>query len=81
MKQKDILMIVVVVIVSGFISFFLARTLFLSPKESQVKAEVVDAISTQFVSPSNKYFNQTSINPTQQIQIGDTSNATPFTGR
>lgn len=81
MKQKDIALIVVVVIISGLLSFFVGRLLFANPKDKQVKAEVVDAISTVFIQPSSKYFNPNSVNPTQLIRIGDNSNVTPFNGQ
>lgn len=78
MKQKDIALILVIAIVSGAISFFVARTLFATDKDRQMKAEVVDALSTEFEQPSNKYFNSNSINPTLQIQIGNDVNVNPF---
>lgn len=81
MKQKDIALILIVVIFSGMLSFFIGRMLFATPEDRQVKAEVVDVITTEFNQPSSKYFNDKSVNPTQVIQIGDNSNITPFNGR
>ncbi len=81
MKQKDIAIIIAVMAVSGLLSFFVGRFLFATPEDRQMKAEVVDRISTDFVQPSSKYYNDKSINPTQPIQIGDGSNNSPFTGR
>lgn len=81
MKQKDIALILVVMIFSGMLSFFAARFLFATPADRIVKAEVVDPITSDFNRPDNKYFNDTSINPTQLIRIGDNSNVTPFNGR
>jgi hypothetical protein len=81
MKQKDIALILVCVIVSGFISFFIARAVFGSSGERQVKAEVVSPIVSEFSRPSDKYFNENSVNPTQLIQIGSSANTTPYTGR
>jgi hypothetical protein len=78
MKQKDIALILVIVIVSGMMSFFVARMLFTTDKDRQMKAEVVDPISMEFEQPSNKYFNANSLNPTLQIQIGNDVNVTPF---
>ncbi len=79
MKQKDIAIIIVIVAVSGVVSFFAGRLLFNKPQNRQVQAEVVDAISTDFNRPSNKYFNESSIDPTEQVQIGQGTNAAPFT--
>jgi hypothetical protein len=81
MKQKDIALILIIVVVSGMMSFFVSRWLFVSPKDRQMKAEVVDAISTDFQQPNPSYFNPQSINPTQLVRIGDSANVSPFSGR
>jgi hypothetical protein len=78
MKQKDIAMIILIAGVAGLASFFISHAVFASSSSRQQKAEVVDAISTQFTLPSSKYFNDKSIDPTQLIQIGDGSNNNPF---
>ena len=78
MKQKDILTIVVIVIISAVFSFILSNALISSPKNRQQKVEVVDPIGAEFVRPDNKYFNDKSINPTQKIQIGDSTNTNPI---
>lgn len=78
MKQKDILLIVVVVIVSGTVAFFVSSWLFKVPKAQQTMVEVVDPISADFVQPDTRYFNAGSIDPTKNITIGDDQNPTPF---
>lgn len=78
MKQKDIAMIIVVVFISGVLSFLISDMLFGKPAERQQKAEVVDVITSDFSLPSDKYFNSNSIDPTQLIEIGDTNNPNPF---
>lgn len=80
MKQKDIALIIVVTVISGIISFFVSNTLFASPEDRQQKVEVVEQISASFPTPSNKYFNSESINPTELIQIGTSTNPNPFNG-
>lgn len=80
MKQKDIALIIVVAAISGLVSFFVAQYFFLKPESKQLKAEFVQPITTDFNSPDSKYFNSSSINPTQQIQIGDGTNTTPYNG-
>jgi hypothetical protein len=80
MKQKDILLIVVIAIVSGVISLFVSKLIFVTPANRQQNVETVPAISTTFTQPSTKYFNSQSVDPTQLIQIGDSSNSTPFNG-
>ena len=78
MKQKDLALIAVIVIISATASFFLSSKLFGSPKNRNVQVEVVEPISADFSEPNKKFFNDTSLNPTQQIQIGDGGNQTPF---
>ncbi len=81
MKQKDLALILIIVIVSGMLSFFISKWLFASPENTQVKAEVVDVISTEFVQPDKDYFGPQSTNPTRVIRIGDGTNTTPFNGQ
>lgn len=81
MKQKDMLLIGVVVIVSGTLSFVLSNILFGNQKKNIVKAEVVEAITSDFNEPDKRYFNKDSIDPTQNISIGENSNAQPFSDK
>ncbi len=78
MKQKDILTVVVIVIISATFSFVISNLLINTPKNQQQKVEVVEPIGAEFVRPDSKYFNDKSINPTQKIQIGDSTNTKPF---
>jgi len=80
MKQKDLVLIIVIVFVSGVLSFFVSQFFFASPKNRQQKVEVVDAITSDFPTPDSKYFNKDAVNPTQLIQIGDSNNPNPFNG-
>jgi hypothetical protein len=78
MKQKDIAMVVFIAGIAAIASFFISKAVFASAGNRAQKAEVVDVITTDFVKPSTKYFNSNSIDPTQLIQIGDSSNTNPF---
>ncbi len=78
MKQKDIVVIVGVVVISGIASYFLSNALFAAPKNRKTQVEVVEAISPDFSQPDKNYFNSSSIDPTQPITIGDNQNPTPF---
>lgn len=80
MKQKDIALIIIIVFISGIASFFISNTLFASSSSRQQKVEKVEAITADFPSPSKKYFNSQSIDPTQLIQIGNSTNPDPFNG-
>lgn len=79
MKQKDIVLIIVVVFISGLLSFFISGWLIGDPESQPMEAEIVDVISTDFNDPDPRHFNNESINPTRLIRIGDEQgNETPF---
>ncbi len=78
MKQKDIILIVIVVVITGLATFFLSNLLFASPKSRTTKVEVVEVINPDFQKPDIKYFNTGSLDPTQPISIGDNQNPKPF---
>jgi hypothetical protein len=77
-KQKDIMLIAVLVIVSGVVSLLVSRFFFAKPADRQQQVEIVDVITSDFPTPPVKYFNNSSIDPTQSVQIGDNANANPF---
>lgn len=81
MKQKDILLIVVVVFISALISFAMTKLLISTPKNRNQLVEVVQPISANFPDANKKYFNEQSIDPTQIIKIGDSSNPQPFSNK
>lgn len=78
MKQKDLILVIVMVFIGAVISFVVSRWLFASPKNTKQSAEIVDVIGPEFTNPSSRYFNANSVNPTQQIEIGGSSNPNPF---
>lgn len=80
MKQKDWLLIIAIAVVSGIFSFIISGRIFVTPANRQQAVEVVDAITPEFKTPDNKYFNTQSVNPAQTIQLGTGGNANPFNG-
>lgn len=78
MKQKDLVLILVVAAVAAIFSLILTQTLFVSKESKEMTAEVVEPINSTFNEPDPKVFNEKAINPTQLIQIGDTNNPNPF---
>jgi hypothetical protein len=77
MKEKDIALIIAIVAVSSFLSFFISNK-FISPPERNQKAAVVERITDEFKEPNEDFFNESSINPTQIIQIQGEANPNPF---
>jgi hypothetical protein len=80
MRQKDIALIVVIVLISAVVSLFVSKAIFASPKNRQQQVEVVQPITSDFPKPDKKYFNQQSFDPTQLITIGQNANTDPFSG-
>ncbi len=80
MKQKDVALIIVITFISAIVSFFVSNKLFVTPSNRQQQVEVVDVISPNFQNPDKKYFNASSIDPTQASQVGTGSNQNPFNG-
>lgn len=77
MKQKDIALIIVISFISAVIALFVSKAVFPAQKRHE-PAEVVDAITADFPTLDQKYFNNASLNPTKLIKIGDSSNTKPF---
>jgi hypothetical protein len=78
MKQKDIAVIVASGIVAAIFSLILTQVVFVPKETKQLKAEIIEPISSEFPQPDKAVFNQNAINPTQLIQIGDGTNPNPF---
>lgn len=78
MKQKDIAIIAVAVIISGTLSYIISSKLFAIPQNQEAEVEVVEPITADFTQPDSRYFNKDSIDPTQPIKIGDSQNNQPF---
>ena len=78
MKQKDWALVLVMAFIGAVISVFVSHLLFSSPKNHNQTAEVVDPITASFSTPPTQYFNQNSINPTQNVQFGNGTNPNAF---
>lgn len=78
MKQKDIVLIVIVAFFTGVVSFFVSQAVFTSKNARSLKAEKVDAIQASFNKTDPAVFNTNAINPTKLITIGDSTNPKPF---
>lgn len=83
MKRKDVYVIAVVGIIAAVVSIIISSSLFGSPKKNVIKVPVVNKISSEFPSPQTDstyqaFFNNKAIDPTQLIQIGNSTNTAPF---
>jgi hypothetical protein len=77
-KQKDVILIAIVVIFAGFVSVLISNFFFTPDANKSQKAEIVDPITADFQQPDPRTFNNDAINPTQLIEIGDSNNNQPF---
>lgn len=82
MKRNDLVSIVLVAIVAGVISYFVAGAVF-NPTSHRTKVQKVESIDASFPDVKNDtaykaIFNTDALDPTQPIQIGNTNNSTPF---
>ena len=80
MKQQDIGLIAIIVIVSAVISIVISNKIFASPKNRQQQVEVVQPITADFTQPDTHYFNKDAFDPTKTITIGQNNNTDPFKG-
>jgi hypothetical protein len=78
MKQKDLILIVVIAAIGIIASLFISNLIFVTPQNRQQEVVVVQPISTNFPKPNAAYFNSSSIDPTKLITIGKNSNNNPF---
>lgn len=78
MKSKDWSTIAVIAVFSAVVSFALFNFAIGSKKLGKLKVEKVVPLSSEFPLPNAKYFNSKSINPTQEIKIGEETNVSPF---
>lgn len=78
MKKTDIALLILVVALSGVITYFVANALMGSSKQLSATVTVVEPIISEIKPPSSNIFNSSAINPGVQIRIGDSSNQQPF---
>lgn len=77
MKSKDIGLIAIIAVFSAIISI-IASNYLIPSGDKQQSVEVIGPISSDFQRPPDEYYNQDSINPTQEIKIGEDENSKPF---
>jgi len=78
MKQKDIALIVVIIVVSAVFSYFISKAIFVKPSTRQQLVEVVRPITTDFPQPDSRFFNTSAYDPTAPINVTQNTNANPF---
>lgn len=77
MKSRDFGLIAISVILAIILSVIVSKFVFVTHSSGQ-KVEVVPLISSTFSQPDSRYFNSSSLDLTQFISIGNSSNPNPF---
>lgn len=80
MKQRDVAQILIIIVFSVALALLVTNFLLNTTEKRSQQVEVVEPITAEFIQPSEKYFNEKSVNPTQLITIGENNNNRPFTG-
>ena len=80
MKRKDLVVIISAAIFSSVLALIVSNLFISTDKNSNQEAEFVQPIVADFPQPDKAYFNKDSIDPTQLIRIGQSSNPAPFNG-
>ena len=78
MKNKDIAVIISIVIVSSILSYVIASKVITTPANRQQHVPMIAQIVDQISQPSPTYFNAQSVDPTKLIYIGNNANPAPF---
>ncbi|PLS80871.1 hypothetical protein CYG49_03855 [Candidatus Saccharibacteria bacterium] len=79
MKKNEIAILILIVSISLAAAYFLGKAIIGEPASKSVKVESVEKITADVKEPSQRVFNNTGINPTIPIVIGNPSNQQPFT--
>lgn len=78
MRKNDIAMIILIASISAMFAYFVGRAVIGDPQSKSVTVKTIDAISTEVEKPDQTVFNKNAINPTVEINIGNSSNQEPF---
>lgn len=78
MRKNDIAALILIISLSLGLAYFLANSLLGGIKQSAVKVEEVEKISSTVPEPDRAIFNDTAINPSVEIKIGGSTNEQPF---
>ena len=76
MKKTDIAMIILIAAVSAGIAYFVASSLFGGKTEEGVKVQTIDSITSTVEPVDTNIFNETSINPSIEVNINNTKDET-----
>lgn len=79
MKSKDWALIAVIIIVVGVASYFLVNALLPPPNSNLQTIPEASVINASVGTVPTDVFNKSAISPAFPVNIGNTSNSSPFT--
>lgn len=80
MKKNDIAIIILIASISVIVAYFVGRAVIGDPDQQAVEVYTIEPITTEVRQPEASVFNDRAINPTVEINIGDSANQQPFGG-
>lgn len=78
MKQSDLAVLILVVVISLFGAYLIGNAFINTDDNRTAEVEVVAPVASEFSIPSEKVFNEKSINPTENIRVGESNQQQPF---
>jgi hypothetical protein len=78
MKKNDIGGLLLIVIITGVVAYFVANAVIGEPKNNPVQVEKVTPIAPDFPAPDERVFNSDAIDPTVEVSGGTQNQNAPF---
>lgn len=78
MKRSDIAVIILLVSLSLMFGYFVGGAVFSKNEPRTEKVQAAEAITAEVQVPDGRIFNEKAINPTVQVNIGESANQKPF---
>lgn len=71
MKNSDIAALILIASLSVIVAYFVANAVIGSPTGGNAKVKTIAPISSEITQPDKSIFNSDAINPTVEVEIGD----------
>lgn len=78
MKKNDLAAIILIVALSGVVSYFVANALIGKPQNDPVQVEQVTPVAPNFPAPDERIFNDKAVDPTVEITNNGQASNQPF---
>ena len=78
MKKNDLAALLVIIVIGGVFSYFIANAVIGKPKNNPVQVETVTTIAPTFPTPDSRVFNSEAVDPTVEVSGDGQSANQPF---